>query len=172
MIIQIDDVIYDNNLVRITYNQRKRLNGSDFDLLIAGGRQLLLYVAPTYDPFTQKLGALQDNLDNTCSESVVALSQGEIDTYLATHIQNNVETIRNLSEDHIINTLGWKDWAQRNIANGFYSEAVALAFEDVYNLTVVESNRCEALAEQNLPYTCTWPVTVDGAITLEEAKLL
>lgn len=62
--------LYTKDLKLMVGKDRKRLNGSDFDL-IKDAWNILLYVAPVYDPETHQLEAVVDNGDGTCTKSVL-----------------------------------------------------------------------------------------------------
>lgn len=73
MIITAAHQLYNTALELYTGTQRNRLNGSDLDLLRAGGWDLVLYVPTAYDPITETLGDLELTSSTTCSRLPVAI---------------------------------------------------------------------------------------------------
>ena len=67
MIITSAHHLYNPALEQYTGNQRRRLNGSDIDLLRAGGWDLVLYVPTAFDPLTETLGDLELTSSTTCT---------------------------------------------------------------------------------------------------------
>jgi hypothetical protein len=73
MIITQGHQLYNTALEPYTGKQRSRLNGSDIDLLRAGGWDLVLYEATAYDILTETLGDLELTSATTCTRLPVAI---------------------------------------------------------------------------------------------------